>query len=50
MLRSSGSFSLPAYAADGRQVQLHAEKQGDRAANAGSPAGDSPSMIQLQRD
>ena len=48
--KSSGSFSLPAHAADGQQVQLHAEKQGYRAANAWCPAGDSPCMIQLQRD
>jgi hypothetical protein len=48
--KTSGSFSLPAHAADGQQVQLHAEKAGYRPANAWCPAGDTPCMIQLQRD
>jgi len=48
--KSSGSFSLPAHAADGQQVQVHAEKPGYRAANSWCPAGDTPCMIQLQRD
>jgi hypothetical protein len=48
--KSSGSFSLPAHAADGQQVQLHAEKQGYRSANSWCPSGDSPCMIELQRD
>ena len=48
--KSSGSFSLPAHAADGQQVQLHAEKPGYRSANSWCPAGDTPCMIQLQRD
>jgi hypothetical protein len=48
--KSSGSFSLPAHAADGQQVQLHAEKPGYRSANQWCPAGDSPCSILLQRD
>ncbi len=48
--KSSGSFSLPAHAADGQQVQLHAEKSGYRAANQWCPAGDSPCSILLQRN
>jgi hypothetical protein len=48
--KASGSFSLPAHAADGQQVQLHAEKSGYRAATSWCPAGDSPCTIQLQRD
>src|SRR5271167_1035557 len=48
--KSSGSFSLPAHAADGQQVQLHAEKSGYRAANQWCPAGDSPCSIELQRN
>lgn len=47
--RSSGNFSLPAHAADGQQVQLHAEKTGYRSANSWCPAGDTPCVIQLQR-
>ena len=48
--KSSGSFSLPAHAADGQQVQVHAEKAGYRAANSWCPAGDSPCLIQLERN
>ena len=48
--KASGSFSLPAHAADGQQVQLHAEKPGYRSANSWCPAGDSPCMIELQRN
>ena len=48
--KSSGSFSLPAHAADGQQVQLHAEKSGYRAANQWCPAGDSPCSIELQHN
>ena len=48
--KGSGSFSLPAHAADGQQVQLHAEKSGYRAANQWCPAGDSPCSIELQRN
>ena len=48
--KSSGSFSVPAHAADGQQVQLHIEKSGYHAANQWCPAGDSPCSIELQRD
>ena len=48
--KSSGSFSLPAHAADGQQVQLHAEKAGYGAVNQWCPAGDSPCSIMLQRN
>ena len=48
--KDSGNFSLPAHAADGQQVQMHAEKTGYRSANAWCPAGDTPCTILLQRD
>jgi hypothetical protein len=48
--KASGSFSLPAHATDGQQVQLHAEKTGYHAANSWCPAGDTPCTILLQRD
>lgn len=48
--KASGSFALPAHAADGQQVQLHAEKAGYHAANTWCPAGDTPCTILLQRD
>ena len=48
--KGSGGFSLPAHAADGQQVQLHAEKAGYQAANQWCPAGDDPCSIQLQRN
>lgn len=44
-----GNFSLPAHAADGQQVQLHAEKGGYQAANEWHPAGDHPVTIVLER-
>ncbi|MEK7409033.1 MAG: carboxypeptidase-like regulatory domain-containing protein [Acidobacteriota bacterium] len=44
-----GNFSLAAHAADGQQVQLHAEKAGHRPANEWRPAGDHPITIVLQR-
>ncbi len=48
--KSSGNFLLPAHAADGQQVQLHAEKKGYHPANTWCPAGDTPCSILLQRD
>ncbi len=48
--KASGSFSLPAHATDGQQVQLHAEKAGYRAANSLCPAGDTPCSIVLRRN
>ena len=47
--KTSGSFSLPAHAADAQPVQLHAEKTGYQAANSWCPAGDSPCTILLTR-
>jgi hypothetical protein len=48
--KGSGSFSLPAHAADGQKVQMHAEKSDYRAANQWCSAGDSPCSILLQRN
>jgi hypothetical protein len=48
--KASGSFSLPAHATDGQQVQVHAEKAGYRGATLWCAAGDSPCTILLQRD
>ncbi len=48
--KASGNFSLPAHAADGQQVQVHAEKAGYHSANAWCPAGDTPCTILLQRN
>ncbi len=48
--KGSGSFSLPAHASEGQQVQLHAEKKGYHSANAWCPAGDTPCSILLERD
>jgi hypothetical protein len=48
--KGSGSFSLPAHAADGQQVQLHAEKAGYQAATQWCPAGDTPCAIVLSRN
>jgi hypothetical protein len=48
--KASGSFSLPAHATDGQQVQLHAEKTGYHAANSWCLAGDTPCTISLKRD
>lgn len=47
LTKGSGSFSLPAHAADGQQVQLHAEKAGYQPATQWCPAGDSPCSIVL---
>jgi hypothetical protein len=44
-----GNFTLPAHAADGQQVLLHAEKEGHEAANQWHPAGDFPATITLKR-
>lgn len=46
----SGNFVLTAYAADGQQVLLHAEKEGYRARNQWHPAGDEPATIILLRN
>ncbi len=48
--KGSGNFSLPAHAADGQQVQVHAEKANYHSANSWCPAGDTPCTILLQRN
>lgn len=45
----NGGFALPAHAAVGQQVLLHAEKPGYRAVNQYHPAGDEPATIILER-
>jgi hypothetical protein len=47
--KASGSFSLPAHATDGQQVQVHVEKAGYRGDTLWCAAGDSPCAILLQR-
>jgi hypothetical protein len=44
-----GSFSLPAQAADGQQVQILAEKDGYRPLTLWHPAGDEPAVLVLER-
>lgn len=43
-----GGFDLPAHAADGQQVYLHAEKDGYWGANLWHPAGTMPARIELE--
>lgn len=43
-----GEFVLPAHAADGQQVQLHAEKAGHEAVTQFHPAGDFPATLTLE--
>lgn len=47
--KADGGFVLPAHAAVGQQVLLHAEKPGYRAVNQYHPAGDEPATIILER-
>ncbi len=47
--KADGSFMLPAHAAEGQQVQLHAEKQGYRPVNLWCPAGKAPATLVLER-
>lgn len=47
--RPDGGFVLPAHAAVGQQVLLHAEKPGYKAVNQYHPAGDEPATIILER-
>jgi hypothetical protein len=44
-----GNFELPAHAADGQQILLHAEKKGYRPAREHQPAGDKPVELILER-
>ena len=46
---AGGNFVLPAHAADGQQVLLHAEKEGYQAISQWHPAGDEPATIILDR-
>src|SRR5262245_2375356 len=47
--KEGGNFELPAHAAVGQQVRLHAEKRGYGVADLHRPAGDEPVILQLQR-
>src|SRR5207245_1669999 len=42
-----GSFDIPAHAAEGQQVYLHAEKDGFRGESLWHPAGSTPARIEL---
>ena len=44
-----GDFVLLAHAADGQQIELHAEKSGYRAVNQYHPAGREPATLVLER-
>lgn len=46
---AGGQFVLPAHAADGQQVQLHAEKTGYRGITQFHPAGNFPATLTLER-
>jgi len=46
---SGGQFVLPAYAADGQQVQIHAEKPGYEGITQFHPAGAFPATLSLER-
>jgi hypothetical protein len=48
--QTDGGFVLPAHAAKGQQVQLHAEKGGYAAVNQGHPAGTTAVTIVLDPD
>ena len=47
--QAGGNFQLPAHAANGQQVQLHAEKSGYGAVSQWHPAGDEPATLVLER-
>jgi hypothetical protein len=47
--KEGGNFELPAHAAVGQQVRLHAEKRGYGVADLHRPAGDEPAILQLKR-
>jgi hypothetical protein len=47
--KADGNFELPAHAARGQQVQLHAEKEGYGAVTQWHPAGESPATLILER-
>lgn len=47
---ATGGFVLPSHAADGQQVELHAEKAGYKAASQFHPAGNEPATIVLERE
>ncbi len=49
MTSEGGSFELPAHAADGQQVFLHAQKDGFRGESLWHPAGSVPVRIELFR-
>jgi hypothetical protein len=45
---ASGNFVIPTNAADGQQVQLHAEKEGYRPSTLWHPAGNTPAVVVLE--
>ena len=47
---ADGTFSLPAHAADGQQVQLNAHKDGYRSTELWHPAGSLPATLVLERE
>jgi hypothetical protein len=47
--QAGGNFLLPAHAANGQQVQLHAERAGYAAVSQWHPAGDEPATLVLDR-
>jgi hypothetical protein len=47
--KADGNFTLPAHAADGQQVELHAEKPGYQAVNQDHPAGRHPATLMLEK-
>jgi hypothetical protein len=46
--KADGGFELPAHAADGQQVELHAERKGLPAGGGWYPAGNAPAEIMLK--
>lgn len=49
MTEASGNFSLPAHAAEGQQVQLHAEKPGYLGTSPWCAAGDAQCIVLLEK-
>jgi hypothetical protein len=47
--RADGRFELPAHAAKGQQVELHAEKAGSTPGGGWYPAGTTPAELTLRR-
>ena len=47
--KADGGFELPAHAADGQQVELHAERDGFSPSSGWYPAGTTPAELVLKR-